>query len=69
MKQYDLLVESIAKADALLQIALAADLEEISSHAILYNFLWTLHDIIYRVVELCSGLESQQKIAARGEHG
>lgn len=69
LKQYDLLIESIAKADALLQVALAVDLEEISSTAVLYNFLWCLHDILYPITDLCSSLESQQKATAEVNHG
>lgn len=69
LKQYDLLIESTTKANALLQVAMAADLEEIGSNGILYNFLWALHDLVYQVVELCDGLGSQQAIAKEKNHG
>jgi len=57
LKQYDLLVESIGKIDALVQVAMLADLDELSSSDTLYNYLWALHDIVYRVSELFDKLE------------
>jgi len=59
LKQYDLLVESIAKIDALVQVAMQADLQELASSSVLYNYLWALHDIVYGASELCQKLEPQ----------
>ena len=69
LQQYDLMVESTAKANALLQLALAADLEDIAEHGTLYNFLWALQDIVSRVAELCDSLGSKHAIAKEESHG
>ena len=56
LNQYDALAETIAKASALTDVILAADLYLLSKSS-LYDFLWILDDLTYRANELCKSLK------------
>lgn len=59
LQQYDALIASTTKADALVQVALSADLEELSPHT-LHHFLWALHDVMLEASRLCDSLHFPQ---------
>jgi hypothetical protein len=68
LQQYDLLFESTVKANALIQVLLLVDLEELANSKILYNFLWALDDIVYRIYELCEHLQ-QANLSKENNNG
>lgn len=59
LQQYDALMAATAKADALTQVALSADLEELSTDT-LHHFLWVVHDVILEASHICDGLHLSQ---------
>lgn len=61
--QYDTLIESVAKANALTQVILSVgDLEELSTPT-LHNFLWLLDELISRIGKICDDFKALQPIA------
>lgn len=58
MGSLDKLNESITKADALLKIILASDLNNISSSNI-YDALWLLEDLLVSARSICDGVANE----------
>lgn len=59
MEQYDTLVETSSKANALTQVVLAVTDLDLVPTEVLHDFLWALDDMLYQMKELCHSLKPQ----------